>query len=53
MIADHLTKEMKMPESVKDLLIENNFSKPELERNLVRVTDGEIRMENIRNRSKH
>ena len=51
MISDVLTKEKKMPDELKDLLLSNRFALSGEEINLVRAVDGELRMFNIRNRN--
>ena len=52
MWADLLTKEMKMPDGLEDVLMEGKVDLPDDEVNLVKSVDGEIRMLNIRNRDK-
>ena len=52
MMADCMTKEMKMPESLEDVLLENKLTLNKPYMNEVRYVDGEIRMMNIRNRKK-
>ena len=52
MMADCMTKEMKMPESLEDVLLENKLTLNKPYMNEVRNVDGEIRMMNIRNRKK-
>ena len=49
MISDVLTKEKKMPDELKDLLLSNRFALSGEEINLVQAVDGELRMFNIRN----
>ena len=51
MISDVLTKEKKMPDELKDLLLSNRFALSGEEINLVQAVDGELRMFNIRNRN--
>ena len=51
MMADCLTKEMKMPASMEDVLIKNVLSLREPSLNEIRNVNGELRMSNIRNRS--
>ena len=50
MWADVLTKEMRLPEMFEKVLMENYMELPSVHINKVRAVDGEVRMENIRNR---
>ena len=50
MLADILTKEKKMSNILKDLLIDNKFQLKNMDFNVVKAVDGELRMFNIRNR---
>ena len=50
MIADMLTKEMKMNDDIGELLLNNNFHIKNPEVNLVKAIDDELKMFNIRNR---
>ena len=50
MLSDVLTKEKKMPEEMRDLLMTNKFAINGEGVNLVCAVDGELRMFNIRNR---
>ena len=50
MLADILTKEKKMSNILKDLLIDNKFQLRNMDFNVVKAVDGELRMFNIRNR---
>ena len=52
MMADCLTKEMKMPASMEDVLVKNVLSLREPSLNEVKNVNGELCMCNIRNRSK-
>ena len=49
MWADILTKEMKIPEALEKVLVENVMELPETDINEVKAFDKEVRMENIRN----
>ena len=51
MLADMLTKEMKMPESVLNLMTKNKLELPTSDVNIVRAVKDELRMYNIRNRN--
>ena len=51
MIADMLTNEMKMPESVLNLMTKNKLESPTSDVNIVRAVKDELRMYNIRNRN--
>ena len=50
-MVDCLTKEMKMPASMEDVLVKNVLSLREPSLNEVKNVNGELRMCNIRNRS--
>ena len=50
MWADILTKEMKIPEALEKVLVENVVVLPKTNINEVKAFDKEVRMENIRNR---
>ena len=50
MWADVLTKEMRIPSSLEKVLSENEMDLPNCHINKVKAVDGEVRMENIRNR---
>ena len=50
MWADVLTKEMRLPDMFEKVLKENEMDLPSIHINKVRAVEGEIRMENIRNR---
>ena len=52
MVADVLTKEMKMPESLEKILYENKYTEEKDKIDCIRNVNGEIRMFNIRNRIK-
>ena len=52
MVADVLTKEMKMPESLEQILYENKYIEEKVKVGCIRNVNGEIRMFNIRNRIK-
>ena len=49
MWADVLTKEMRMPEALENVLTRNVMVLPKTNINEVKAFDGEVRMENIRN----
>ena len=51
-VADVLTKEMKMPESLEQILYENKYIEEKVKVDCIRNVNGEIRMFNIRNRIK-
>ena len=51
MVADVLTKEMRMNKDVEDLMIKNTFHSVESSINKVQAFEDELRMTNIRNRS--
>ena len=51
MWADVLTKEMKMPEALERVLMENVVTLPKTNINEVKAFGSEVRMENIRNRA--
>ena len=50
MWADILTKEMRIPSGLEKVLCMNKMDLPNCNINKVKAVDGEIRMENIRNR---
>ena len=50
MWADALTKEMKIPSGLERVLRMNEMKLPDCNINRVKAVDGEIKMENIRNR---
>ena len=50
MWADILTKEMRIPEALEKVLVENVMELPKTNINEVKAVDKEVRMENIRNR---
>ena len=50
MWADVLTKEMKIPPGLDSVLAMNRMELPDTDINRVGAVDGEIKMENIRNR---
>ena len=50
MWADILTKEMRLPETLEKVLVENDMELPRTDINEVKAVDKEVRMENIRNR---
>ena len=51
-MADCLTKEMKMPESMESVLLGEGLTLKEPYLNEILNVDGELRMRNIRNRKK-
>ena len=51
MWADILTKEMRIPEALEKVLVENVMELPKTNINEVKAFDKEVRMENIRNRA--
>jgi len=51
MWVDILTKEMKIPEALEKVLVENVMMLPKTNINEVKAFDMEVRMENIRNRA--
>jgi len=51
MWADILTKEMKIPEALEKVLVENVMVLPKTNINEVKAFDMEVRMGNIRNRA--
>ena len=51
MWADILTKEMKMPEALEKVLMENVMILQRVNVNEVKAFDKEVRIENIRNRA--
>ena len=52
MWADILIKEMRLPEALEKVLKMNEMELPDVHVNEVKTVDGEVRMENIRNRSR-
>ena len=50
MWADLLTKEMKLPDNLEDILFKNKMNLPDTTVNEVRAFGQEVRMQNIRNR---
>ena len=50
MWADILSKEMKIPSGLERVLWMNEMKLPDYNINKVKAVDGEIKMENIRNR---
>ena len=50
MWADILTKEMRLPEALEKVLRMNEMELPDVHVNEVKAVDGEVRMDNIRNR---
>ena len=50
MWADILTKEMRIPEALEKVLVENVMELPKTNINEVKAFDREVRIENIRNR---
>ena len=49
MWADALTKEMRIPPGLDEVLVTNKMELPDYNINKVRAVNGEIKMENIRN----
>ena len=49
MWADILTKEMRLPETLEKVLVENDMELPRTDINEVKAVDKEVRMENIQN----
>ena len=50
MWADLLTKEMKLPDELEDVLLKNKMNLPDTTVNEVRAFRQEVRIQNIRNR---
>ena len=50
MLADVLTKEMRLPQALENIFLKNEFSLPQPLVNEVKAIGTEIRMTNIRNR---